>query len=289
MNAFEAEKEDLLGTRPNIVVIFTDDQTYQAIGYQNPKVQTPNLDRLAESGMIFERTYVASPICTASRSSIMTGQFPQKNGVIALNTRPFTKYTKDDSNHLQLLPNRLREVGYLTAFYGKSHLGDPQKYGFSVGQEISGYDDQVTFEKASTFIESQKNSKEPFFLWVAPRQPHLPLYPTQKWLNKYPLSSIELPPNFLIEPKDFRINNQGTPEKVFYRDSKYRKNVGNLPSGSPRDEETIKAFIQAYYAVVSHLDHQIGQLVNLLAKTGILQKTIVFFYLTMVAIWVLMV
>ena len=93
----------------------------------------------------------------------------------------------------------------------------------------------------------------------------------------------------MIESKDFRINNQGTPEKVFYSDSKYRKNVGNLLSGPPRDEETIKAFVQAYFAVVSHLDHQIGQLVNLLAKTGISQKTVVFFYLTMVTIWVLMV
>ena len=154
-NAFEVEKENLLGTYPNIVVIFTDDQTYQAIGYQNLKVRTPNLDRLAESGMTFERTYVVSPICTASRASMMTGQFPQKNGVIALNKRAFYKYTQDDSNHLQLLPNRLREVGYLNAFYGKSDLGDPQKYGFSVGQEISGYDHQVTLEKISTFIESQ--------------------------------------------------------------------------------------------------------------------------------------
>ena len=61
------------GRKPNIVVIFTDDQTYRGIGYNNPEVKTPNLDRLAAGGITIERGYVASPICAASRASLMTG------------------------------------------------------------------------------------------------------------------------------------------------------------------------------------------------------------------------
>ena len=65
--------------RPNIIVIFTDDQTYGAIGYNNPAIKTPRLDALAASGIRFERAYVASPICAASRASMMTGLFPQQH------------------------------------------------------------------------------------------------------------------------------------------------------------------------------------------------------------------
>ena len=65
--------------RPNVIVIFTDDQTYSAIGYNNPAIKTPHLDALAASGITFERAYVASPICAASRASMMTGLFPQQH------------------------------------------------------------------------------------------------------------------------------------------------------------------------------------------------------------------
>jgi arylsulfatase A-like enzyme len=66
--------------KPNFVVIFTDDQTYRAIGYNNPVVKTPNLDRLAMEGLRLNRAFVASPICVASRASIYTGMYPQQHG-----------------------------------------------------------------------------------------------------------------------------------------------------------------------------------------------------------------
>ena len=176
--------------RPNIIVIFTDDQTYRAIGYNNPAIKTPHLDALAASGVTFEREYVASPICAASRASMMTGLFPQQHGVIALNTAGFAKYRNDSPDAKQLLPDRLGKAGYLTAFYGKSHLGDPKSYGFDVGEELPGHNDATTFKKASEFIESRKGLTQPFFLWLAPRQPHVPLLPEQKWLDLYPSSAI---------------------------------------------------------------------------------------------------
>jgi len=271
----EATPED--NGRPNIIVIFTDDQTYGAIGYNNPAVKTPHLDALAASGMTFERAYVASPICAASRASMMTGLFPQQHGVVALDTPSFAKYRNDSPNAEQLLPNRLTKAGYLTAFYGKSHLGDPKSYGFDIGEELPGHDDVTTFKKASEFIESRKGRKQPFFLWLAPRQPHVPLLPEQRWLNLYPSGSINLTKNFLVEPTDESLNNQGTPEKTLYRDSDYRNNVGHLPAGPPRDEETMLVFMHAYYAVVSHLDDQVGQLAVQLREAGMLENTIVFF------------
>ena len=102
--------------KPNLVVIFTDDQVYNAIGYDNPEVHTPHLDALAASGMIFERTYAASPICAASRASAMTGLFPQQHGTVGLGTKPFhQQYWKGGEKASRTLASMLSEAGYHTA------------------------------------------------------------------------------------------------------------------------------------------------------------------------------
>lgn len=280
LNSIPSTRADSPGNhskRPNIVVIFTDDQIYRAVGFHNSEVKTPHIDALATSGMIFERAYVASPICAASRASMMTGLFPQQHGVIALNKAPFSRYLSGAKHASETLPHRMKDAGYLTAFFGKSHLGKPKSYGFELGDEIAGHDDMETFEQASAFIKSQKGSEHPFFLWLAPRQPHVPLYPNQEWLDLYSAESLTLPGNFRVKPKGESLENQGTPQKTLYRDSNYRKNVDRLPSGPPRDEKTLRAFMQAYYAVVSHLDDQIGEFADLLRQTGLLENTVVIF------------
>ncbi len=259
--------------KPNIIIIFTDDQTYRAIGYADPVVKTPHLDALAASGMMFERAYVASPICTASRASMMTGRFPQQHGVVALNQQSFVPYLGSEQN----LPERLKRVGYTTALFGKSHLGPPTTYGFDAGEESRGHDDVKMFDQASAFIKSRKDLDQPFFLWLAPRQPHVPLLPEQKWLDWYPPGSIHLTKNFRVEPTDASLNNQGTPTETFYRDSHFTRNMDRLPSGPPRDEKTMLAFTRAYYAVVSHLDDQVGRFVDLLRETGLMENTVVIY------------
>ena len=265
------------GIKPNIIVIFTDDQTYRAIGYNDPAVKTPHLDALAASGITFERAYVASPICAASRASMMTGLFPQQHGVMALNKTAFSPYRLGARSASQTLPDRLKKAGYFTAFYGKSHLGPPTTYGFDAGEESRGHDDVKMFDQASAFIKSRKDLDQPFFLWLAPRQPHVPLLPEQKWLDWYPPGSIHLTKNFRVEPTDASLNNQGTPTETFYRDSNHLNNVGRLPAGPPRDKKTMLAFMRAYYAVVSHLDDQVGKFTDLLRETGLMENTVVFF------------
>ena len=264
-------------SKPNIIVIFTDDQTYRGIGYNNPEVKTPNLDALAAGGITFERGYVASPICAASRASMMTGRFPQQHGVMGLGHPAFAPYRMDGAHARQTLPARLAEAGYLTAFFGKSHLGKPNTYGFAVGDELGGHDDVEIFQQATEFIKSQPDAGKPFFLWLAPHQPHVPLLPEAQWLDLYPKGSIHLPKNFLTAPTSASLNNQGIPGQTFYRDSDYRNNIDRLPAGPPRDEATMLAFTHAYHAVVSHLDDQVGQFADLLRNRGLLQNTVVFY------------
>ncbi len=262
--------------KPNIVVIFTDDQAFRAIGYNNPSVKTPALDQLARTGTIFNHAYVASPICLASRASILTGLFPQQHGSVGLGGSEFQRRVVQEKKQ-ETIAHYLSRGGYTTGFCGKSHLGDPKKYGFQNGSESRGVYDLATFAFAERFVEQHAKDKQPFFLWVAPRQPHVPLMPEKKWLDLYTDGKFTLPPNFRNTPTNDSINNQGLPGQSYYRDSKYTRNYKNLSGGPPRSKEVIQDFLLAYYATISHLDHQVGALVAKLKQLDLSDNTAIIF------------
>ena len=102
-------------TRPNVLLILTDQQRADHVGYAgNPTVHTPNIDSLAAAGSWFDRFFVASPTCMSNRASLMTGRMPSQHGV-RYNGVPLDR---DYVTFVELL----REAGYRTALVGKSHL-----------------------------------------------------------------------------------------------------------------------------------------------------------------------
>jgi arylsulfatase A-like enzyme len=109
--------------RPNILLIFTDDQRHDAVGYSgNKAIHTPNLDRLANAGTIFQNCFVNTSICSVNRANIISGQYPGRHGIDDF----FKVFTKQQLNHS--IPARLRKAGYQTAFFGKWGIGDsPEK------------------------------------------------------------------------------------------------------------------------------------------------------------------
>lgn len=258
--------------RPNFVIVFSDDHCYRSLGYNNPVVKTPNLDRIARGGMVFDHCYIASPICVASRASMMSGLFPQQHGAVGLDARGFQRCVVEEKRY-RTFAHVLSGAGYTTAFCGKSHLGDPKAYGFDEGNENNDIYDNESFDFASAFLASRKNGDGPFLLWVAPHQPHVPLLPAQQWLDLYNESDLRADPNFAVSPPEGSIYNQGLPGERYYRDSTYTKNYMNLPSGPPRTREQIIAFMHAYYATVSHLDHQIGKLFDQLRESPLYENT----------------
>jgi arylsulfatase A-like enzyme len=260
--------------RPNIVVILSDDHSYRTIGYNNPAVKTPRMDELARDGIIFEHAYVASPICAASRASLHTGLFPQQHGTIALDGEGFHRSVVEEKRY-PTLAQLLAGAGYDTVFHGKSHLGPPRDYGFAVGEELTDPSDDTTFALAGQFLEERRGNEKPFLLWVAPRQPHIPLKPPQEWLDLYNPAEIPIDPNFLETPPSESIYNQGLPGEHYYRDSDAKGNYKNLPAGPPRSKDVVREFTRAYYAVVSRLDHQIGELVNRLKAAQLYDDTLV--------------
>lgn len=268
--------DSLEGTRRNFVVIFTDDQTYRAIGYNNPQVKTPNLDRLSKDGVVFSNAYVASPICTASRASILTGLFPQQHQSVALSRKGFVKHVVRQKKY-KTLAQHLQMAGYTTGFCGKSHLGDPRRYGFQYGKENRDIYDKEAFAFAETFVRDRAKDKKPFLLWIAPKQPHVPLKAVRRWLDLYNDVQLKVDPNFRESPPEGSFFNQGLPGQSYYRDSKHTKNYKNRPAGPPRSKKVIRDFTLAYFATISHLDDQVGQLVAQLRQTGLHDKTVIVF------------
>lgn len=260
----------------NILVIFTDDQSYTAIGYEQIDIHTPCLNRLASEGVIFRNHYTATPICAASRAAMMTGLFPQQNGSIALDREAFNRSYCQDSS-AQTLPRILNRAGYQTWFSGKSHLGPPGDYGFQKGRIFYEPQDSSAFAYAKELINKHQANDRPFFLWLAPRQPHVPLRPSERWLNLYDTSHIHISGNFRESPPAHSMFNQGLPGEAFYRDGDYTDNWKELSAGPPRSRELIKDYSKAYYATISHLDHQVSELVQVMDKTGILENTMIIY------------
>lgn len=203
--------------RPNIIIVFTDDQGYADLGVQGilDDVRTPHLDQLAREGVRFTQGYVTAPMCGPSRAGLMTGRYQQRMGVETNVDMPFELDTVP-------FPERLRQAGYRTGMTGKLHLPlksdtggeDPRTWGFEEyamragdfivapkrrlcthdpegnklpGQQwmdIEGYRVDITFDFAVRFIE--RHFEQPFLLYVAPLAPHTPLEATEEYLSRFP-------------------------------------------------------------------------------------------------------
>jgi arylsulfatase A len=121
------------GDRPNIVIIFTDDQGYADVGkFGAEGFQTPNLDRMGSEGAIFRNFHVAQPVCSASRAALLTGCYPNRIGIHGA-LQPHSKVGLSDGE--TTLAQMLKQHGYATGMLGKWHLGDspqfmPMRHGF---------------------------------------------------------------------------------------------------------------------------------------------------------------
>ena len=192
--------------RPNIVFIFSDDHAPHAIGAYNgwlkPVNPTPNIDKLAAEGMLFENSFCTNSICGPSRAVIMTGKHSHKNG--------FMNNGNTFNWNQQTFPKLLRKQGYTTALYGKSHLkGKPQ--GFDdwkvlPGQglyynpdlitpegnvRIDGHCTDIVTDLAVEWLKKGRDKSKPFMLMVQHKAPHRNWMPALRHLSLY--DDIEIP------------------------------------------------------------------------------------------------
>ena len=183
--------------RPNIVFIMSDDHAYQAISaYSDHLIQTPNIDKIAQEGMLFTNACVTNSICAPSRATILTGKHTHIHGKID-NKMPF-----DTTN--VTLPQLLQNAGYQTAIFGKLHFGNNPK-GFDEfkilpGQgryynphfitsdgdtTIIGYTTDIITDMTIDWLDSRREIGKPFLLMYLHKAPHRPWIPAARHYKEF--------------------------------------------------------------------------------------------------------
>lgn len=298
-----AQSEQQAVASPNILFLFADDMRASAL--TNPAIKTPNLDRLRSSGMLFTEAHIMGAdngaVCAPSRAMLMTGRHLSRLLPAGFNI-------PDDH---ALLGETLQDNGYDAFGTGKWHnsrhtfnrnfntgehifmggMHDPwntplyhyqpdavytdrrpvvqddrhsNKVDTLPGEYVFGgiHASEVFANAAIGFIESRSPGDNPFFLYTAFTAPHDPRSMPPEYLEWYHPDSIALPPNFMPEHP---FNNG----QLIIRDEQL--------ADTPRQPEEIRQHILEYYAMISHLDAQVGRILEALEKSGQLDNTIIVF------------
>jgi uncharacterized sulfatase len=283
----------------NVLFIASDDLSNRMRCYGNQIAHSPNFDRLAASGVRFDRSYCQYPLCNPSRSSLMTGMAPDTTRVSGNGTR-----FRDALPDVVTLPQLFQKNGYLVARVGKIyHYGNPGEIGTSglddpaSWQEVvnpAGVDhtkeeplvtcytpDRHNLGATIAFHESQakddqhtdhmvadavigmmdKHRKEPWFLAAGFYKPHCPWIVPSKYFDLYPLDRIQAPP---FDESEMKI----APEVAYFT------RPANWDMTVPQRRDAIRA----YYASMSFLDVQIGRLLDALDRLGLASNTTIVFW-----------
>ena len=255
-----SESSDSPGS-PNIVFILADDLGWADLpAYGNTFNESPHIDKLASEGIRFTNAYAACPVCSPTRASIQSGQYPARVGVIDFipgHWRPYEEVIVP-KNRTQYLPSEIitigeamKSVGYATGYFGKWHLGNnsehhPLNQGYDEANVGQGYYNvkfnppreinspkrlsELLTDFGESFIENNKDN--PFFLFIAHYDVHVQLDADQELIDKY----------LKKERKD------------------------SYPGNA------------VYAAMIEHLDRSVGRIVAKLKETGLEENTIIIFY-----------
>lgn len=286
----------MANNKPNILMIMADQLPAQMVGaYGHPMVQTPNMDALCESGVVFESAYCNCPISAPSRASMCTGQFVSDVGAFD-NGTDFLASTPTFMHHL-------RRADYSAELAGKMHfIGPDQLHGFerrltpeiypssfvwtpdwnkgayhnpgtAVDQLAEAglckwsmqldYDEEVTFRTLEALRDQARgDEKEPFFLCASYTHPHDPFTITQDWWGLYDHGAIDMPAVGAQEIDMMHPYNQWL-------------QIHHMVDVYPPSEEAIRNARHAFYGMVSYFDHQVGVLVHELERLGLRENTLV--------------
>ena len=175
--------------KPNFIIFIADDVSWDDFGcYGNPDVHTPNIDRIAEEGVLFEKAFLTTSSCSPSRNSILTGRYPHNTGAAELHTEP--------PLDMPSLAGLLQANGYYTALAGKFHLGEYAMEAFdTVHKDKKLMGDGGEAQWLQTLEE--RASDQPFFFWFASRDGHRPWGPNE-FAGTHDPEAIEVP-DYLVD------------------------------------------------------------------------------------------
>lgn len=298
--------------RPNVIFIFADDMTYDCMGsLTKDKLYTPNLDHLRENGMYFTHAFNQGgwhgAISVASRSMLVTGRYLWKAKDIVSDQQ---KTKQVDLNQPLYWPQYMKLAGYTTYMTGKWHVSvdaqkvfdvtrhirggmpaqTPEGYAYSEknpkGRKfVEGYQDEwqpyeveygghwmggkhwseVVADDAVDYINMATEKDDPFFMYLAFNAPHDPRQSPKRFVDLYPLENISVPDNML-------------PSYPYCEEIGCGKGLRDEQLAPfPRTEYSVKVNRQEYYAIISHMDEQIGRILDALKKSGKYNDTYIIF------------
>jgi arylsulfatase A-like enzyme len=286
-------------SKPNILFIFADDQTFNSVHALGcDEIETPNLDRLVQRGVTFTHAYNQGAwhgaVCVASRTMLNTGRFlwnakriepklkqeveagrlwGQCLGGAGYETYMSGKWhVKADPNkafqHVSNvrpgMPNQT-EQGYNRPVEGKPHAWNPWDTKFEGYWKGGKHWSEVLGDDAETFLGQASESDKPFFMYLAFNAPHDPRQSPKEYVDKYPLDKVAVPASFL-------------PEYPYNEDMGCgRKLRDERLAPFPRTEYAVKVNRQEYYAIITHMDAQVGRILDALEKSGKADNTYIFF------------
>mgnify|MGYP003668294905 FL=1 len=277
---------------PNILMIAVDDLNNFVGGMGHPDAITPNLDRLIDSGLLFTNAQCQSPMCSPSRTAIMTGLRPSTTGIYGFIADDMIKETNKATQQAKMMHEYFKEQGYYTMGVGKIYhnhapnglfdesggrakgFGPYAKQNFHWDKERTSTDwgpfpekDQQMPDYQTAEWAAEKLSKEydqPFFLSVGFLRPHVPWYVPQKWFDLYDTAKLTLPPYLKNDREDL---------------PPIALEIDDLPM-MPTTEWALangqwKNILQGYLASVSFVDHYIGEVLEALEQSQHAENTIV--------------
>lgn len=304
-----------LDPRPNILFIFTDDHGAQAISAYGSKInETPNIDRLANEGLIFRNAFVTNSICAPSRAVILTGKYSHSNGQLT-NVETF-----DGSQ--QTFPKLLQQAGYQTAMFGKWHLkSDPT--GFNawqvlIGQgpyynppiksatgvtEHVGYTTDIITDIALDWLESGRDTQKPFMMMYQHKAPHRRWDPGPNYLTMY--DDVEIPePKTLFDDyagrgkaatqqtmsiardltdRDLKLvpPEELTAEQFEVWNAAYEPKNDAFRAADLQGDDLVRwkyqRYVKDYLRAVASVDDNIGRVLDHLEASGLAENTIVIY------------
>ncbi len=259
-----------LSKRPNVLLILTDQQSNIALGANgNPYLKTPAMDSLAAEGVSFTQSYATYPVCSPSRSSLMTGRMPHETGVM--------KNRVAIRAGLPTLGEHFRSQGYRTYYAGKWHLpqsfGDPPGFEkLTGGKGLGANMDEPLATAVVRFLTQQP--EQPFLLVASFMNPHDICH----WIRGHEGSrayssdqTARFPParaNMAVDPNE--------PEYVqYHRTGNYGKMSNSLFISSRWKVDDFRHYLHDYYRMVEDVDRQIGRVLSALRFRGLADNTLI--------------
>lgn len=285
---------------PHILFIAVDDLRPELNCYGAERSISPNIDRLAAMGTLYENAYVQVPVCGASRASLMAGMYPTEKRFTWYGTR-FDRPTSNQwgksctgAPNIPDIPEWFKENGYKTFSMGKIYhyandneqawdLIDrvgyfkayqlPENQGKSPAYEsapveYNAYPTGIMTDKIIQQMRDAKDSDQPHFFTAGFSKPHLPFVAPKKYWDLYDAEDLTLPSNYTFFPKD-------APSSANSEWGELRNMYDDIPSEGPVSDAMALKLIHGYLACVSYTDDMIGKLLDELESLEMLDNTII--------------